>query len=138
MSVCLSVCAADTLDARHAGVGVALFNAVGAAVGGFLGPFVVGAIVQRTGSFVSSMVVMGGFLCWAGVMMAGLGLYIRWARHKGKELPAGCQNPADDVAGALDPLSGVDKRPDAAAAADVEEAVPQDLPNPRATSTFKV
>lgn len=56
-------------------MGVAIYNAVAAAIGGFLGPFVVGAVVQRTGSFVSSMVIMGAFLTWAGIMMIALGIY---------------------------------------------------------------
>lgn len=66
---------AETLDARHAGVGVAIFNAFAAALGGFLGPIVVGAFVQRTGSFVASMVVMGAFLGFGGLMMAALGVW---------------------------------------------------------------
>jgi hypothetical protein len=36
------VCAAESLDRKHAGVGVAIFNSVGAAEGGFIGPLVVG------------------------------------------------------------------------------------------------
>lgn len=73
--VVLASVLAECLDARHAGVGMAIYNAVAASVGGFLGPFVVGGLVQRTGSFVSSMVVMGGFLAFAGLMMVGLAVW---------------------------------------------------------------
>lgn len=73
--VVLASVLAECVDARHAGVGVAIYNAVAASFGGFLGPFVVGGLVQQTGSFVSSMVVMGGFLAFAGLMMVGLAVW---------------------------------------------------------------
>ncbi|KAF8068182.1 abaQ [Scenedesmus sp. PABB004] len=65
---------ADLLDTEHAGVGLAIFNAVGAAGGGFAGPWIVGAFVQRRGSFVQAMVFMGMFLLAAGLLLAGYAL----------------------------------------------------------------
>ena len=62
-------------------MGVSIFNAVGAAIGGFIGPYSVGAFVQRTGSIASSMIFMGIFLFAAGAMMAGLGVW-EWVRRR--------------------------------------------------------
>lgn len=73
----------ESLDTRHAGVGVSIFNAVGAAIGGFVGPYSVGAFVQRTGSIASSMVFMGVFLMSAGAMMVGLGAWECARRRRG-------------------------------------------------------
>lgn len=130
--------AADSLDARHAGVGVAIFNAVGAAVGGFLGPFIVGAFVQRMGTFVSSMVAMGAFLCWAGVMMVALWVYTRWALRHGKKLPVGSHKPNGTSISAAAKDTHV-CNDDTAPVADVELAAAQaNWPNARAQSTFKV
>jgi hypothetical protein len=110
----------ETLDARHAGVGVAIYNAVAAAIGGFLGPFVVGAFVQRTGSFVSSMVVMGAFLAWAGLMMIALGIYTQVKKRAKTRIPA-ARYGSEAVTSTTDLLHSVDK--DSAAAADLELAV---------------
>lgn len=77
---------AATLDTKHAGVGVSIFNAVGAAIGGFIGPYSVGAFVQRTGSFVSATIFMGLFLLAAGVLMTGLGIFELIKRRRGRRL----------------------------------------------------
>lgn len=74
----------EALDTRHAGVGVAVFNAVGAAGGGAVGTYTVGALVQRTGSIQSSMIFMGAFLFAAGAMMGGLGLLEYARRRRGR------------------------------------------------------
>jgi hypothetical protein len=134
----LHCCYAESLDAKHAGVGVSIFNAVGAAIGGFLGPFVVGAFVQRTGTFVSSMVAMGAFLCWAGVMMVGLGVYTRISKRRARR-----QEPTDNridsdvvastselLAARKDIVSDIDN--DNHALSDVELAV-----RPKPQSVFK-
>lgn len=108
-----------------------MFNAVAAAIGGFLGPFVVGAFVQRMGTFVSSMVAMGALLCWAGIMMIALGIYVRVDKRRNKLIPA-ARDGSDAVTSTTDLLAnGADK--DAAAATDVELA-----PLPRAISRFKM
>jgi hypothetical protein len=107
-----------------------MFNAVAAAIGGFLGPFVVGAFVQRMGTFVSSMVAMGAFLCWAGVMMIALGIYTRVGERRNKKIPA--RNGSDAVTSTTDLLANGDDK-DAAAATDIELA-----PLPRAISRFKM
>jgi hypothetical protein len=124
----------DSLDARHAGVGVSIFNAVGAAIGGFLGPFVVGAFVQRMGTFVSSMVAMGAFLAWAGVMMVALGIYKHMSKRRMQKL-IGVEGGADAVTSTADLSLGQTSDADAAAATDVELAAG---PNPRGHSTFKM
>lgn len=107
-------------------MGVAIYNAVAAAIGGFLGPFVVGAFVQRTGSFVSSMVVMGAFLAWAGLMMIALGVYTQVKKRADKRIPA-ARYGSESVTSTTDLLRSVDrnndKDQDAAAAMDVELAV---------------
>lgn len=133
---------AESLDAKHAGVGVSIFNAVGAAIGGFLGPFVVGAFVQRTGTFVSSMVAMGAFLCWAGVMMVGLGIYTRISKRRAsrrRQEPSDNRIDSDVVASTSELLaarkviaSDIDN--DNRALSDVELAV---RPNPRPQSVFE-
>lgn len=110
---------AECLDARHAGVGMAIYNAVAASVGGFLGPFVVGGLVQRTGSFVSSMVVMGGFLAFAGIMMVGSGVWTYTQERLRKKIPV-ARDGSDAVNSRTDLLpSPVDKD---VAALDVELA----------------
>jgi hypothetical protein len=124
----------DSLDARFAGVGVSIFNAVGAAVGGFLGPFVVGAFVQRMGTFVSSMVAMGAFLAWAGVMMVALGIFEHINKRRMKKLSV-VEDGADAVTSTAGLSQGQTSDTDAAAATDVELAAG---PNPRGHSTFKM
>jgi dipeptide/tripeptide permease len=85
---CLCCCccwwflAAESLDTKHAGVGIAIFNAIGAAIGGFSGPWIVGTLVNRMGSFVPSMVFMGVFLTAGGVMLSGFGLWELLQRRK--------------------------------------------------------
>lgn len=75
---CWCCCPADALDTRVAGVGLSIFNAFGAALGGFVGNLTVGALVTRMGSFVQSMVFMGVFLVASGVMMFGLWMWERF------------------------------------------------------------
>jgi MFS-type transporter involved in bile tolerance (Atg22 family) len=73
---------AESLDTKHAGVGIAIFNAIGAAVGGFSGPWIVGTLVNRMGSFMPSMVFMGVFLTAGGVMLSGFWFWELWQRRK--------------------------------------------------------
>jgi hypothetical protein len=81
---------AEQLDARHVAIGVGMFNAIGAAVGGFLGPYVTGAVVQRLGSFVQATVIQGSFLVASGCLAIALGLF---------ELRVRRRNTADKTAG---------------------------------------
>lgn len=131
---CFEPPAADALDAKHAGVGVAIYNAVAAAIGGFLGPFIVGAFVQRMGTFVYSMVAMGAFLGWAGVMMVALGVYLRVDKHRKRKIPA-ARVGSDVVTSATDLLQGLDKDAACRAGGDVELA---DVPIRRGRSTFRM
>ena len=52
-------------------VAAPLFNGIGN-LGGFIGPFMVGALVQRTHSFTIPSLVMSGCLFVAGVMVAAM------------------------------------------------------------------
>jgi hypothetical protein len=122
---------------------VAIFNAVGAAIGGFVGPLVIGAFVQRMGTFVSAMVAMGAFLCFAGLMMVGLNIATRLSQRRcnlklsqpSRRAPSGSAIPDSRTE-----LLGCHDRPtagpaDVMTARDVELAA---VPNPRAHSVFKM
>jgi hypothetical protein len=54
---------------------MAMFNAIGAALGGFLGPYVTGAVVQRMGSFVQATLIQGSFLLASGALTVSLGIW---------------------------------------------------------------
>lgn len=77
---------AEQLDARHAGIGVSIFNAIGAAFGGFIGPYVTGAVVQRMGSFVEATLIQGSFLLASGTLMTSLGLWEQLQKLKTRRL----------------------------------------------------
>jgi hypothetical protein len=83
-------------------VGLAIFNAVGAAIGGFSGPWTVGAIVGHVGSFVPAMVYMGMFLLAAGLMLVGWGIYEQVVKRRKARLALPAEQElaeSDDVAG---------------------------------------
>lgn len=106
-------------------MGVALFNAA-ATVGGALGPFVVGACVHHTGSFVSAMVIMGAFLAAAGLMMAGLGVYIRVKQGSREQRIPAARDGSGACTSTTDLLSsGVRLSDKDSAAVDVEMAAQQ-------------
>lgn len=56
-------------------IGMAMFNAIGAAMGGFLGPYVTDAVVQRMGSFVKATLIQGSFLLASGALVLALGIW---------------------------------------------------------------
>jgi hypothetical protein len=119
-------------------VGVAIYNAVAAAIGGFLGPFIVGAFVQRMGTFVSSMVAMGAFLGWAGIMMVALGVYMRVDKRHKQKVPA-ARGGSDAVTSTTDLLQALDKDAACSAGGDVERAVElTGMPIRRGRSTFRM
>lgn len=92
---------AEQLDARHVAIGVGLFNAIGAAVGGFLGPYVTGAVVHRLGSFVQATLIQGSFLAASACLAIGLGLFeLQMRRRDRKQALVGPLLPPD-VAGQL-------------------------------------
>lgn len=141
---------AESLDRKHAGVGVAIFNAVGASIGGFLGPLVTGAFVQRTGSFVESMVAMGAFLCSSGLMMVGLGIYTTTTQRRRRAGDQGGSAGHRDEAGGgqASDAACINSRTDllqqsAAQRTDSKDVkMLQDVemarPNPRAHSLFRL
>lgn len=59
-------------------MGLSIFNAVGASLGGVIGNLVVGSLVTKMGSFVQAMVFMGVFLLAGGLMMLGLWAWEHW------------------------------------------------------------
>jgi hypothetical protein len=99
-----SLLLAELLDTQHAGVGLAIFNAVGAAIGGFSGPWTVGAIVGQVGSFVPAMVYMGMFLLAAGLMLTGWGIYEQVCKRRKARLALPAEE--DLVNGAAGSLTG--------------------------------
>jgi cyanate permease len=56
--------------------GLAFINSVGTA-GGFVGPTIMGWLVDRTGSYTAGLAAMAGFLMLAAVMAASLRLFVR-------------------------------------------------------------
>jgi MFS family permease len=111
----------ELLDTRHAGVGLAIFNAVGAAIGGFSGPWTVGAIVGQVGSFVPAMVYMGMFLLAAGLMLVGWGIYEQVVKRRKARLALPAEQElaeSDDVASRQKDAAG--KGVDAPGAAEVK------------------
>lgn len=73
---------AEPWEARHVAIGVAMFNAIGAAIGGFIGPYVTGAVVQRVGSFVQATPIQGSFLLASGVLATSLGIWEQLQKRK--------------------------------------------------------
>ena len=59
------------LRERAAAGGIALINSMGA-VGGFVGPYLIGDLKQRTGSFTPGLLLLAGFLLAAVVVVLGL------------------------------------------------------------------
>jgi hypothetical protein len=77
--------AAEPLEARHVAIGVAMFNAIGAAIGGFIGPYVTGAVVQRVGSFVQATPIQGSFLLASGVLATSLGIWEQLQKRQARQ-----------------------------------------------------
>jgi ACS family tartrate transporter-like MFS transporter len=59
------------LREQAAAGGIALVNSMGA-VGGFVGPFLLGAVKERTGSFAGGLTILAGSLAIASVIVLGL------------------------------------------------------------------
>jgi MFS transporter, ACS family, tartrate transporter len=59
------------LREQAAAGGIALVNSMGA-VGGFVGPFVLGEVKQRTGSFAGGLLILAGALALASAIVLGL------------------------------------------------------------------
>lgn len=77
------LCNAVCLDTKAVGIGLAIYTLVIACFSGFLGPIIVGALVQQMGSFSEAMVVNGAVMIGAGLLMAGLSVWERrQARHR--------------------------------------------------------
>lgn len=67
-------------------IAIAMFNAIGAAVGGFVGPYLTGAVVQRMGSFVSATLIQGSFLLISGSLVTALGIWEQVQKRKACKL----------------------------------------------------
>ena len=59
------------LREQAAAGGIALINSMGA-VGGFVGPYLIGDIKERTGEFAPGLLVLAGSLAAAAVIVLGL------------------------------------------------------------------
>lgn len=73
------------LNTKDTGIGLALYTAILACLGGFSGPVIIGTMVQRLGSFSQATIVMGAILCSAALLMAGLAMWERCQRKREKE-----------------------------------------------------
>jgi ACS family tartrate transporter-like MFS transporter len=60
------------LRGTEAAGGIALFNGLGLP-GGFVGPYIVGAIKEQTGAYGAAMMLLGGFLTLSAVVVLLLG-----------------------------------------------------------------
>ncbi|KAI8472261.1 MAG: major facilitator superfamily domain-containing protein [Monoraphidium minutum] len=83
------------LQGGEKGLGMALINSAGG-VGGFVGPMVIGAIKQHTGSYANAMLVLGAFLAFASILVASFDP--KWAERW--MLNSKQHQAADDVEGA--------------------------------------
>jgi MFS family permease len=123
----LCVLPAELLDTQHAGIGLAIFNAVGAAIGGFSGPWTVGAIVGQVGSFVPAMVYMGMFLLAAGLMLVAWGTYEQVCKRRTARLALPAEEElADGVAGSLNAQQQQQQQQQDAAGKKLGATVPAD------------
>lgn len=68
----LCAVAAGITPPAQAAITLGIMNAIIAALGGFIGPFVVGAIVRSLGSFEGATAAMGAFLLGASAIMLGV------------------------------------------------------------------
>jgi ACS family tartrate transporter-like MFS transporter len=71
------------LREQGAAGGIALINSMGA-VGGFVGPYLIGRVKERTGEFTPGLLLLAGFLVAAVVVVAGL----RAVAQRGIGIPA--------------------------------------------------
>ena len=77
------------LKEQAAAGGIALINSMGA-MGGFVGPYLMGEVKQRTGSFTWGLLPLAGFLLAAVVI-------VMWLRRAGSAL--GTEPVGRDIAG---------------------------------------
>jgi nitrate/nitrite transporter NarK len=69
---------ADFLSGVAAASGFALINSIGT-LGGFAGPFLVGFVRDRTGTFSASLLVLSAFMLVAALLAAMLRLQTKMA-----------------------------------------------------------
>jgi ACS family tartrate transporter-like MFS transporter len=70
------------LREQAAAGGIALINSMGA-VGGFVGPYLIGEVKERTGEFAPGLLLMAGSLSTAAVIV--LGLFVAAVRRSGPD-----------------------------------------------------
>jgi ACS family tartrate transporter-like MFS transporter len=68
------------LSGPAAAGGLALYNAIGS-VGGFAGPYIIGALREESGTYASSMAVLGVILVLTATIVVALGRAIAPRRY---------------------------------------------------------
>jgi hypothetical protein len=82
--LCWSLCCdavrtfAASLEAKHAGIGLSVFQSISTIVGGFAGPYLFGTVLSQQQDFTQATVLMGCFLGSSGLLAAGLGTAEQW------------------------------------------------------------
>jgi hypothetical protein len=76
--LCRAVHLAASLEAKHAGVGLSVFQSISTIVGGFAGPYLFGTVLTQQQDFTQATVLMGCFLGSSGLLATGLGAAEQW------------------------------------------------------------
>jgi hypothetical protein len=72
---------AASLQAKHAGIGLSVFQSISTVVGGFAGPYLFGSVLSQQQAFGTATLLMGCFLAGSGVLAMGLGAAEQWQRR---------------------------------------------------------
>jgi multidrug transporter EmrE-like cation transporter len=87
--LCCCLCLAASLEAKHAGIGLSVFQSISTIVGGFAGPYLFGTVLSQQQDFTQATVLMGCFLGSSGLLAAGLGTAEQWQRCRSRTAARG-------------------------------------------------